>query len=102
MPVQGFFGVYGKVFRDLGAQEAAALKEGGKRTQVAPGFGRADWPWSKVSAFYQYWLHFVSDRSFVWADVHNLAAAPNRKVGIIAVPITSSLAASTMPGTQGL
>ena len=103
--MQGFFGVYGKVFRDLGAQEASALQVAGKRpAQVVPGFGRAESPWSEVSAFYQYWLQFVSDRSFAWADVHNLAAAPNRKVGFCSLRSgsISSLAAFTMPGGRGL
>ena len=81
MPVQGFCTVYGKVFRDLGAQEASAVEESGKKAaHVAPSFGKADSPWSEVSAFYQYWLYFVSDRSFAWSDVHNSASAPSRKV----------------------
>ena len=79
--VQGFYTVYGKVFKDLGAQEESAVEELGKKAaHVAPGFGTADSPWREVSAFYQAWLYFVSDRSFAWADVHNPASAPNRKV----------------------
>ena len=77
--MQGFYTVYCKVFMDLGAQEAAAV-EGSRQAHVAPEFGRADSPWSEVSGFYQYWLYFVSDRSFAWADIHNPASAPNRKV----------------------
>jgi len=79
--MQGFYTVYGKVFKDLGAQEASA-QEGvrNKPGHVAPGFGKGDSPWSEVSAFYQYWLYFVSDRSFTWADAYNPASAPNRKV----------------------
>ena len=79
--MQGFYTVYGKVFKDMGAQEESAVEELGKKAaHVAPGFGTADSPWREVSAFYQAWLYFVSDRSFAWADVHNLASAPNRKV----------------------
>ena len=34
----------------------------------------------QVSRFYTFWLNFVSDRSFTWADKYNLALAPNRLV----------------------
>ncbi len=79
--MQGFYTVYGKVFTDLASQEAhAAEQTRNRQTHNAPGFGNADSPWSHVSAFYQYWLYFVSDRSFAWADTYNPASAPNRKV----------------------
>ena len=35
----------------------------------------------QVARFYNFWQHFVSDRSFAWADKWNLATAPNRLVG---------------------
>ena len=79
--MQGFYTVYGKVFKDLASQEALAAEQiRDRQAHIAPAFGKADSPWSHVSAFYQYWLYFVSDRSFAWADSHNPASAPNRKV----------------------
>ncbi len=89
--MQGFYTVYGKVFMDLASQEAhAAEQTRNRQAHVAPGFGKADSPWSEVSAFYQYWLYFVSDRSFAWADTYNPASAPNRKVSTPTQAIPSS------------
>ncbi|EIE20919.1 putative DNAJA5 protein, partial [Coccomyxa subellipsoidea C-169] len=77
---KGFYTVYREVFEGLARSESEAAERGGKRGPAPTGFGRSDSPWSEVSAFYRYWLQFVSDREFGWADVHNLASAPNRKV----------------------
>lgn len=78
--VQGFYTIYRDVFDGLFKHETEAAERTGKKGPSSVGFGRSDSPWSEVSAFYQYWLQFVSDREFAWADVHNLASAPNRKV----------------------
>ncbi|BDA42473.1 DnaJ homolog subfamily C member 21 at N-terminal half [Coccomyxa sp. Obi] len=77
---KGFYTVYRDVFDGLFKHETEAAERTGKKGPSPVGFGRSDSPWSEVSAFYQYWLQFVSDREFAWADVHNLASAPNRKV----------------------
>lgn len=42
--------------------------------------GGPDSDWSTVRRFYDYWLAFATVKEFAWADVYNLAAAPNRKV----------------------
>lgn len=83
---QGFYTVYREVFAKLAraeaeaAERAAARGDKGAPAQALPVFPAAQAPWADVSAFYQAWLHFVSDREFAWADAHNLATAPNRKV----------------------
>ena len=91
MGMQGFFTVFGEVFAKLARAEAEAAERasarggrGGGSSEggaLLPGLGGSQAPWAQVSAFYQSWLHFVSDREFAWADAHNLASAPNRKVG---------------------
>lgn len=78
--MQGFYTVYRGVFEGLLQKEVEAAERAAKKGPAPTGFGRADSPWAEVSAFYQYWLQFVSDRHFAWADAHNLASAPNRKV----------------------
>ena len=78
--VQGFYTVYSEVFEGLSKHESEAAERAGKKGPSPASFGRSDSPWSEVSAFYRYWLQFVSDREFGWADVHNLSSAPNRKV----------------------
>lgn len=89
--MQGFYTVFAEVFAKLARAEAEAAERaaarGGKGSGGAemgpclPSFGGSQAPWAEVSAFYQAWLHFVSDRDFAWADEYNLASAPNRKVG---------------------
>lgn len=80
--MQGFYTVYREVFDRLAKQESEAAQSEGKPAQSsASGFGTSSSAWQEVSAFYQRWLHFVSERDFAWADVHNLASAPNRKAG---------------------
>ncbi len=81
--------MYREVFEGLARSESEAAERGGKRGPAPAGFGRSDSPWSEVSAFYRYWLQFVSDREFGWADVHNLASAPNRKVHLKIFPVPS-------------
>ena len=86
--MQGFYTVFAEVFAKLARAEAEAAeraaarggKGGGEGGAPLPGLGGLQAPWAAVSAFYQAWLHFVSDREFAWADAHNLASAPNRKV----------------------
>ena len=94
--VQGFYTVYREVFEGLSKHENEAAERAGKKGPSPAGFGRSDSPWSEVSAFYRYWLQFVSDREFGWADVHNLASAPNRKV--IISPSSRPNSAPHLPG----
>ena len=89
MPAQGFYTVFSEVFAKVAKAETEAAqraaggkgaKDGDAGSVQLPAFGGAQAPWADTSAFYQTWLHFVSDRDFAWADAHNLATAPNRKV----------------------
>jgi hypothetical protein len=94
--VQGFYTVYREVFEGLSKHESEAAERAGKKGPSPASFGLSDSPWSEVSAFYRYWLQFVSDREFGWADVHNLASAPNRK--LIICPSSGSKSAPHLPG----
>ncbi len=42
--------------------------------------GGPDSDWPTVRRFYDHWLSFASVKEFAWADIYNLASAPNRKV----------------------
>ena len=69
---KSFYAVYGGVFSALSAEEEAA------GARPAPALGAADAPWAAVSAFYRHWESFVSSKSFGFADMWNLAEAPDR------------------------
>jgi DnaJ family protein A protein 5 len=45
-----------------------------------PSFGSSHSTWAEVHRFYEWWLHFASQRDFSWADRYQLNKAPNRKV----------------------
>ena len=42
--------------------------------------GQAGAAWAQVSGFYSFFQGFATLKDFAWADEHNPAAAPNRKV----------------------
>jgi hypothetical protein len=42
--------------------------------------GQAGAAWAQVAAFYSFFQGFATLKDFAWADEHNPAAAPNRKV----------------------
>ena len=103
--MQGFFTVYREVFAKLAraeaeaADRAAARGDKGAAAQLLPDFPVVQAPWADVSAFYQAWLHFVSDREFAWADAHNLASAPNRKVPCLQCTAEQADAACPKPSS---
>ncbi len=94
--MQGFYTVYREVFAKLAKLEDEAAEKSGS---TAPRFGMSASAWPEVSAFYQHWQHFVSDQDFDWADVHNLASAPNRKASMHKLP-SPSPARTSRDGTQ--
>jgi hypothetical protein len=42
--------------------------------------GQAGAAWAQVAGFYSFFQGFATLKDFAWADEHNPAAAPNRKV----------------------
>lgn len=54
-----------------------------------PSFGTPSWTWAAPSkdrsaeaarVFYNYWLNFVTEKDFSWADMWNESEAPDRRV----------------------
>lgn len=85
MGSNGFYAVYEGLFEALAAQELAAHnKRADRKGKPPPGpfrkFGGSEVLWSEVSAFYRYWSNFSTVRDFSWAELHNTASAPNRRV----------------------
>ncbi|KAK9817035.1 hypothetical protein WJX72_008708 [[Myrmecia] bisecta] len=80
--LKGFYAVYNALFIKLAKQEVAARKRAGDPASMdeMPLFGTSAADTSSVSHFYSFWLHFSSSKEFAWADEHNPASAPNRKV----------------------
>ena len=70
-----FYGVYGALFARL----ATAEREAGPDTHF-PTFGGAHTDWAAVSAFYAAWAGFTTAKPYAWADAHNPASAPDRRV----------------------
>ena len=70
-----FYGVYGALFAGL----ATAEREAGSDADLPP-FGGAHTDWAAVSAFYAAWAGFTTSKPYTWADAHNPASAPDRRV----------------------
>ncbi|KAG9151580.1 hypothetical protein Leryth_021901 [Lithospermum erythrorhizon] len=45
----------------------------------APLMGNLDSPYSQVTAFYNYWIGFVTIMDFCWVDQYDVMSGPNRK-----------------------
>ncbi|XP_042496095.1 DNAJ protein JJJ1 homolog [Macadamia integrifolia] len=79
---KGFFKVYGDLFGKLYAFEVSFAQKLGLGQGVvrdAPLMGNLESPYAQVSAFYNYWLGFVTVLDFCWVDEYDVLAGPNRK-----------------------
>ncbi|KAK6128147.1 hypothetical protein DH2020_038100 [Rehmannia glutinosa] len=77
---RGFYKVYGDLFEKIYANELSfAKKLGLPLPKEAPVMGNLESPYAQVTAFYNYWLGFVSVLDFFWADQYDAMAGPNRK-----------------------
>jgi len=81
-----FYRVFEALFEKLAAQEATAFDRQRATAEKlepptpAPPFGSSHAPEADVKAFYAFWVNFQSVKDFAWADVHNPASAPSRKI----------------------
>ncbi|XP_051116902.1 DNAJ protein JJJ1 homolog [Andrographis paniculata] len=77
---RGFYKVYGDLFEKIYANELSfAKKLGLPLPREAPVIGNLGSPYAQVTAFYNYWLGFVTTMDFFWADQYDVMAGPNRK-----------------------
>ncbi|GAA0149501.1 chaperone [Lithospermum erythrorhizon] len=77
---KGFYGVYGEVFDRVYENEVGFAKRLGLgMPKEAPLMGNLDSPYSQVTAFYNYWIGFVTIMDFCWVDQYDVMSGPNRK-----------------------
>ncbi|OIW18519.1 hypothetical protein TanjilG_13271 [Lupinus angustifolius] len=79
---KGFYKVYSDVFDKIHANEINFAKKMGigvDSVRQAPVMGNLESPYAQVTAFYSYWLGFVTIMDFCWADEYDAMAGPNRK-----------------------
>ncbi|KAL8056876.1 hypothetical protein ABFX02_04G147300 [Erythranthe guttata] len=77
---RGFYKVYGDFFEKIYQNELSFSKKLGlPLPKEAPVLGNLESPYAQVTAFYNYWLGFVSVLDFFWADQYDVMAGPNRK-----------------------
>lgn len=75
----GFYVVYGDVFRTLSEEEEPYLEGDSADEYDVPEFGDSNSDYETVVApFYSYWLGFCTRKSFVWKDKYDIRQAPNR------------------------
>ncbi|KAG8388760.1 hypothetical protein BUALT_Bualt02G0158800 [Buddleja alternifolia] len=75
---RGFYKVYGDLFEKIYANELNLSKKLGlPLPKEAPVMGNLESPY--VTAFYNYWLGFVTVLDFFWADQYDVMQGPNRK-----------------------
>ncbi|MCD7473390.1 hypothetical protein HAX54_015225 [Datura stramonium] len=77
---KGFYKVYGDLFEKIYQNDLNfARKLGTDLPKEAPLMGNLESPYAQVTAFYNYWLGFVTVMDFCWADQYDVMAGPNRK-----------------------
>ncbi|KAL8529428.1 hypothetical protein ACS0TY_006744 [Phlomoides rotata] len=77
---RGFYKVYGDLFEKIYANELNYVKKLGlPLPNEAPVIGNLGSPYAQVTAFYNYWLGFVTVLEFFWADQYDAMAGVNRK-----------------------
>ncbi|XP_055828516.1 DNAJ protein JJJ1 homolog [Solanum dulcamara] len=77
---KGFYKVYGDLFEKIYQHDLNfARKLGTDLPKEAPLMGNLESPYAQVTAFYNYWLGFVTVMDFCWADQYDVMAGPNRK-----------------------
>ncbi|XP_006345127.1 dnaJ homolog subfamily C member 21-like [Solanum tuberosum] len=77
---KGFYKVYGDLFEKIYQHDLNfARKLGTDLPKEAPLMGNLESPYAQVTAFYSYWLGFVTVMDFCWADQYDVMAGPNRK-----------------------
>ena len=75
----GFYSVYGEVFRTLSEEEEPYLEGESADDYDVPTFGDSSSDYESVVApFYAYWMGFCTRKSFVWKDKYDIRQAPNR------------------------
>lgn len=77
---KGFYKVYGDLFEKIYQNDLNfARKLGTDFPKEAPLMGNLESPYAQVTAFYSYWLGFVTVMDFCWVDQYDVMAGPNRK-----------------------
>ncbi|KAL5544612.1 hypothetical protein UlMin_008396 [Ulmus minor] len=79
---RGFYKVYSDLFNKIYGNEinfATKLGLGAASIREAPAMGNLESPYAQVTAFYGYWLGFVTVMDFCWVDQYDAMAGPNRK-----------------------
>ncbi|PSR89123.1 DNAJ protein [Actinidia chinensis var. chinensis] len=79
---KGFYKVYSELFNKIYSNELNFAKKLGLElgaVREAPVMGNLESPYSQVTAFYGYWLGFVTVMDFCWVDQYDAMAGPNRK-----------------------
>ncbi|KAL6554719.1 hypothetical protein OROHE_007458 [Orobanche hederae] len=78
---RGFYKVYGDLFEKIYANELNFTKKLDlPLPKEAPVMGNLESPYVQVTAFYNYWLGFITVLDFFWADQYDAMAGPNRKL----------------------
>ncbi|XP_009788038.1 DNAJ protein JJJ1 homolog [Nicotiana sylvestris] len=77
---KGFYKVYGDLFEKIYQNDLNFARTLGiGLPKEAPLMGKLDSPYAQVTAFYNYWLGFVTVMDFCWVDQYDVMAGPNRK-----------------------
>ncbi|XP_002732371.1 dnaJ homolog subfamily C member 21-like [Saccoglossus kowalevskii] len=79
---KGFYNVYRQVFQTI-AQEDAGFKDPGQDLSFyeCPEFGNAHSDYNEIiKPFYNYWLNYVTPKSYVWLEKYDTREAENRRV----------------------
>ncbi|KAJ8950726.1 hypothetical protein NQ314_007788 [Rhamnusium bicolor] len=73
-----FYAIYRNVFESIAKEDMTFMDEKEEFCAV-PSFGNSKSDYEKVSEFYSYWLNYMTKKSYVWLDPHNIRKARDRK-----------------------
>ncbi|KAI4153885.1 MAG: hypothetical protein LQ340_002030 [Diploschistes diacapsis] len=76
----GFYATVRQVFDRLALEESVACELKDVGSNEYPSFGSANDTYEDVvKPFYSAWLHFNTQKSFIWKDVYRYSEAPDRR-----------------------
>lgn len=74
----GFYTVYRNVFEKIAKEDMDFMEDKEEFCDI-PSFGNSQTDYEKVAAFYAYWLNYVTKKSYVWLDPHDIRDIRDRR-----------------------
>lgn len=74
----GFFTIYRNVFEKIAKEDLVFIENKEEFCEI-PSFGDSKTEYENVAEFYAYWSNYVTKKSYVWLDIHNIKDIRDRR-----------------------